>query len=134
MPHTERALGIVALLAFVYSIAVVWGGAWLVVAARSRPFPTDELMPLIMQTGLAFLPFLILLLVARYQYGRRRLSVLKPVLTGFTFSILLWGYYYYYSITYDGRTGVPYGLLMAMLFSPLIVYVPMHFILSRARR
>jgi hypothetical protein len=125
-------LRIAALVAFVYSIVVVWGGAWLVVTFRSRSFPSEELLPLLMQTVIAFLPFAILLLVAKH---RRRhgtdLPILKALISGFAFSILLWSYFYYYAITYDGRTGVPYGLLMAMLFSPVIVYIPMHFVLNR---
>lgn len=133
MAPAYRALGIVAVVAFVYSITVVWGGAWLVVSLRSRVFPTEEFIPLLMQTLIAFLPFAVLLLVAKHKRGRGEdLPILKAALTGFVLSILLWGYYHYDGITYDGRTGVPHGLLILMLFSPVLVYAPMHFVLNQS--
>lgn len=123
---------IVTLLALIYSVAVVWGGAWLLVTLKSQPFPTSELAVLAVQTLIAFLPFALLVASKRVRDNRNRSALITAAATGFACSLLLWGYYFYDGITYDGRTGANIGLGIVMLFSPLIVYAAMHFAFNRA--
>ena len=126
------SLTVVFWAALAYSVAIVWGCAWLVAAARSRPFPVEETMPLLIQTFIAFLPFGLFLLLSKYRRVRPEASRTGiAAVAGLACSFVLWGYYLYEGLTYDGRGGVNIGLGILMFASPLIVYAPMHLLLSR---
>jgi hypothetical protein len=122
----------VSLVALAYSLFTVWGGAWLFVTMRGQAFPTTELLALSMQTVLALLPFALLVAIKLPRDERTRHAFLVAAFSGFVCSMLLWGYYHYDAITYDGKTGANIGLGIFMLFSPVIVYAVMHFAFGRS--
>jgi hypothetical protein len=134
MAPVAKPLSLLLWGALAYSILIVWGGAWLVAASRSRPFPVEEVATLLIQTLIAFIPFgLALLLVRFHRTSASFAQILNAAIAGAMCSLLLWGYCIYDGLTYDGRGGANIGLGVLMLASPLIVYVPMHLMLSGAQ-
>lgn len=130
-PMNKRLVGVVMLIAILYSIAIVLLGDLAFSLLKSRPFYFyEELFPRVARTIITFLPFGLFgffLKSTQHAIEFNTRKFIQSQVIGLLLSFAIWALYFYDGLTYK-TGGANIGLGILLLFSPVLIFPLMWFV------